>query len=396
MAALRSAVWWALLLVIALRPWALEFIAAPVIAQVERAGFAVGTAAWLLRRRDAPALPRLTVLACGILVLAGCQAVLAGGAARPAVRGLLFGIAVWMGVSSVGPREQRQLLLLLTCLGAAVAAHALWQAFVLFPALSRLPWHDLGFDAQTNQLAEQVIARRRVFGPFPLPGLLAAALGLLLPLSVSTLHPSATTPARRILALAVWGCQGAALFLTQSLGGILALGAATAGTFLARPGLGRRQVQVAVLTAACIAALFVLRPELRDPGHPRNPIAQRWRYWQSAAAMIRDHPWRGAGPGGFAAQYRAYQRPGASPTRFAHNAWLQVWTDWGLLAVLGLAGLCVGSLRSAARGSRGLRIAIAAFWLLASIDITWSIGQVSCLWWTLLGLATGRPRPPPV
>lgn len=388
MRVLRPAVWWALLIVIALRPWALEFVAEAAIAQVEWAGVGLGLLWWLLRRGAAAAFPRLLLASCGLLMLAWLQAALFGsgsGAAARQGQGLLFGIAVGLGVSAGGAVERRQLLFLLTALGTVLAVHALWQAVVLFPSLSRFPWHDLAANPQTAQFAEQVIARRRVFGPFPLPGLLAGALGLLLPLSVMALGPWAVTPARRVAALTIYSLQGAALLLTQSLGGLLSVGAATCLVLLARRWPRQQWVPAAMVTVACVAGLFLLRPELGDPGHARNPIVQRWQYWQSAAAMIREHPWRGIGPGAFAARY-------ASPTRFVHNAWLQAWTDWGLLGVIGLAGLCAGSLRAAARGPLGLQIGLAAFWLLASIDITWSVPQVAILWWAALGLTAPPAR----
>ena len=56
--------------------------------------------------------------------------------------------------------------------------------------------------------------------------------------------------------------------------------------------------------------------------------------------------------------------------------------------MLGLVGLFLGSIRLIASQPKAFQIAVWAFWMLATIDITWSIMQVACLWWPLLGLLT--------
>ena len=64
--------------------------------------------------------------------------------------------------------------------------------------------------------------------------------------------------------------------------------------------------------------------------------------------------------------------------------------EWGVLGLIGLSRLFVGSLLLSTRKSPGYQIAIWTFWIMATIDIAWSIPQLTCLWWPLLGLST-RP-----
>ena len=141
---------------------------------------------------------------------------------------LVFGITLCVSILLADPTHRRQLQMVLTITGALLSLYAIWQRVVLFPALTDFPWSELvttgpwrNIPVHTAEFAATVIARRRVFGPFPLPGLLASALVMLLPISVDTLRGWATTPARRLFTSVVWGLQGTALLLTQSLRGWL-------------------------------------------------------------------------------------------------------------------------------------------------------------------------------
>jgi len=62
----------------------------------------------------------------------------------------------------------------------------------------------------------------------------------------------------------------------------------------------------------------------------------RLDYWNAAIKMIRDNPLRGWGSSGFTHNYLNYCRPGAEETRLAHNALLNIWTDYGLGGFAGL------------------------------------------------------------
>jgi hypothetical protein len=378
-------------LVIAVRPWVVEFVAAERVADVQWFGIGLSCAWWLIHPGPKRRLPLWLFAPSVLLAIAWLQSSPMSRNAPELFRegqGLAFGVALCVTAMLADGRRRRQLLGVLAGIGLTLSLHALWQAAVLFPALAQFPWAALAPNAELADFAAQVIARRRAFGPFPLPGLLSGALAILLPLSVATLHPWATTSRRRVLATGAWAIQATALFLTQSLGGIASLGAAGLLGLSLRHYSWRQRLALATVLVVVIGAPFALRPELARLDHPQNPIMQRWRYWQSAVQMIEDAPVRGLGGGNFALLYPRYQQPLATPTRFAHNAWLHVWAEWGLLGVVGLAGLCIGSLRLAARQPLGMHVAAWAFWLLASVDITWSVVQVAFLWWLVAGLSS--------
>lgn len=400
--------WSSLLGVVAVRPWVLDV--PERVSLVQWIGLLAGLV-WCIMKwspmggvarvegsRVQRGLPPSLAGPCLIVLLAFLVSSFGGYDRREIFlqgHGLVFGMLLCAGVALASQSQRQQLRWILLGTGTLLSLHALWQAFVLFPALTNFPWNELtaegrltGIPAHTVEYATQVIERRRVFGPFPLPGLLGAALAMLLPLSVATLTPVAHTLLRRLITIAVWGLQTIALLLTQSLAAISSTGAAIVLVLVLRRSAWRSKLAILCVTVVSVGILLAIRPELSGRAHPRNPIVQRWRYWVSTVHMIRAHPLRGVGAGNYVAVYPRYRRPLATDTRFAHNAFLHVWAEWGVLGVIGLLGLFIGSVRLAARQPAGHQIAIWAFWFMAFIDVTWSYPQLTCLWWPLLGLST--------
>ena len=383
--------WMGLLVVVAWRPWVLDLVYPERIILIQGAGIGIGLAWWVIRQGWRRRPDSRVLVPCLILFLAfllstalteyHLEAFLQGQA-------LLFGVLLFVAAALAPKAQRQQLLVVLVITGTLLALRSLWQAAVLFPAFERFAWTQLTAHDHVASFVSEVIARRRVFGPFPLPALLAGSLAILLPISVAVIQPWATTSKRRIIAIAVWGAQATALFLTQSLGGIGSLCAATLLVLTVRRSPWRQRIAVLCLTLLSVGLLLAVRPELSMLDHPRNPIIQRWRYWNSTVEMIRDHPIRGIGAGDYALVYPDYQLPEATEARFAHNVWLHTWAEWGILGLLGLVGLFLGSIRLIASQPKAFQIAVWAFWMLATIDITWSIMQVACLWWPLLGLLT--------
>jgi len=57
----------------------------------------------------------------------------------------------------------------------------------------------------------------------------------------------------------------------------------------------------------------------------------RLDYWQAAFGMIRDFTWHGTGPGTFGSIYASYKLPGVEETRMAHNNFLQMMSELGVI-----------------------------------------------------------------
>ena len=115
---------------------------------------------------------------------------------------------------------------------------------------------------------------------------------------------------------AVWGTLAGAVILLP-VAGLVSLAVvvgATAIAVLVEPALLQRFMRLMDLTSE----------------------RARWEVWQSALAMIRDHPWLGVGPNHFATTHPAYAGPNSGHLRDPHNVYLRVAAEWGVPAALAL------------------------------------------------------------
>ena len=187
--------------------------------------------------------------------------------------------------------------------------------------------------------AEGVRRLRSVYGS---PNNLALTLGRVLPVALTFLVWGRSRRRRLAYGLALAPIV-VALFLTFSTGAWL-LGVPAALLFL---GLvqGRRALlgALAVLAAGVLALLPFATTErvgrLARLGDAETLAWRRW-LWQSALAMIRDHPWFGVGLDNFLYEYRdTYILPQALADRnlsHPHNLVLDFWTRLGVFAVVAL------------------------------------------------------------
>lgn len=145
----------------------------------------------------------------------------------------------------------------------------------------------------------------------------------------------------------------AALALTFSKGAIGAMVIALVATALA--AMGRRtwwRRSVAMGAVAAVVCIVIVRGLIGPPESAAGERSLLFRamYWQAAAAMVRDQPITGVGPGAFQDRYMIVKNP-LSPEDVAdpHNVFVNH------IATLGIGGLAwcgvlIGMLWMAARG----------------------------------------------
>ncbi len=195
------------------------------------------------------------------------------------------------------------------------------------------------------------------------PNFTAAYLNLLIPLALSRLVGAKRVQSRIVLG----GWAAAALFLvffTSSRGGWLGTFAAV-GTFsflagLANPGIlqsfwgklkdnkGAALVAGAGLVGIGYLVVRALAWQVSHPSHPSdlgNITASRDYIWGVAWRMFRDNPWVGKGPFTYATEYiREISVPPGILLAHAHNFYLNVLAEHGLVGFLSLSGLIMGVL----------------------------------------------------
>ena len=185
---------------------------------------------------------------------------------------------------------------------------------------------------------------RRAFGPLDTPNALAGFLVLVFPL-VLVEAMSALRRLKRVVLCAVAAALAAALVLTFSKAGWLVFGASAAafGLWTSIRRRRRRATAALAVVVALAAALTALGITGVLPGLGLRryvwSASARVGYWQATARMIAGRPVMGVGLGNFADHFFLHKTIAGEETRFAHNDYLQIAAETGLLGLAAFAAL---------------------------------------------------------
>ena len=311
------------------------------------AGAAAVAALWLVTGAR-PGLPRTRVWAV-LAVLAGTSGLSLFRSAYPAASAaaaahftamlLLFVVAASVMQASTA---RDALTAALTGAGAIEAAYVLCQALVGDPL----------FDA--GRLA----GKWRTFGTLGNPNWAGEFLAVALLAAWGRYAARrASGPRQKAVSAACLALIAMGLAATFARGAWLACAVGAAGFWLVRrahaPAPRARLAAAAALAGAGVAAALVLALRPDTLAHLVNIASLRGRLWMWAVSgtMIREAPWGGFGLGTFGLHFpvyqaRAFAQPWAQPflrngsfTPHAHQDFLQLWAEAGLLAPLALTVL---------------------------------------------------------
>jgi O-antigen ligase len=248
-------------------------------------------------------------------------------------------------------------------------------------------------------------AEWRTFGPFINPNAFAGYLLVAIP----ALLFLALNERSDILRGCLWVMSAAAvsaLFLTGSKGGILA-GLVTLGVLTARlvaqAGPSRRRARL--LGASAVALLVLLAVALAAPpirqrlisaGGESHSALFRVYTWLGALRMASAHPLLGWGAGTFDSAFAKFAVAGY--TRQAHNDYLQMGAETGLLGLAAYLLILVGVLykgwKMPARGTSGAALSVACwaaalgFCLHSLVDYDFPIIATGVTVWLLMGIGS--------
>lgn len=288
-------------------------------------------------------------------------------------------------------RDVKRLVCLMAASGALVAAYGIWQAVV--GAQSSDKWID-------ERLFGNISIR--VYSTLDNPNILSEYLLLVLPLGVASVF-TARTPNGKAAAATAVAAMVLCMFLTWSRAGWvgLFLSAAVFLVLLDRrfllPGLAGLAAVVALMPQGYLDRLMSLGSMADSSAFYRVSI------WTGAVKMLGDCWLSGVGPGAFTLIYPQYSLNAAIATH-AHNLYLQLMCDSGVLGILTFLGL-VGSTvrlasgamsRGAERERRIYLIAIlaglAGFLLQSVAEYSFYNYRVMLTFFTVLGLAASLSR----
>jgi O-antigen ligase len=195
------------------------------------------------------------------------------------------------------------------------------------------------------------------------PNELAAILVAALVLSLGLAAALKRLPLARPAALGAAALCAGGIFLTGSRGGLIALAVALAAFIVVGAQWRGRLVVVALIVAVAGIGYYtqVASPDLRAHVSEVGSGAGRLDLWQIGWRMVEQNPVQGVGAGNFPVSSVHYLlQPGAinhgdliiGTPRVAHNTFLQLWAEIGivgLLLFLLVVGFCLQSTLRAVR-----------------------------------------------
>ena len=246
----------------------------------------------------------------------------------------------------------------------------------------------------------------RVDSFFDNPNTFAQVLILLLPLALG-LALCAKRPVSRLAALGIFAVGGAALGMTYSRASWVGMAfAMAAAVFLWKPRL------LPLFAALCLLALPLLPPSILNriltiANTSDSSTSGRIPLYEAALNTIRESPVTGAGLGTAAVQqfikdnnlYHA-----KAPFVHAHNIYLQIWIEAGLLGLVSFVGAMLLSVKNAARAVRHSKdsaartLTCAAASSLCGIlvcglaDYPWNYPRVMGIFWFVFALCVAGTR----
>ncbi|MDD2752798.1 MAG: O-antigen ligase family protein [Candidatus Omnitrophica bacterium] len=287
------------------------------------------------------------------------------------INNYLPGILFFLVAASFSDKERKWVLFSLLATGVAIALIAIYQYFFGFT-------HTLDFlteQQNNNYFTWEYLGRKRVFFPFVTPNALGGFLAMICPLCFIF------KKIRWIIApLAI------ALLLTKSLGAIISLILALLIYFLISGSSKKKLIIISFGLLIILSGVFLNRFSAQNQHlRPLFSSLMRINYWQQTWQVIQRSPLLGVGPGDF----------NLAQSRYAHNAYLQIWAEMGIFTLLAFLWLIWMSLNSAlkkilcSQNKQEILLLITAslvFLLHNFIDFTFFLPEVSNYWWIIAGL----------
>ncbi|MGI6358006.1 MAG: O-antigen ligase family protein [Bacillota bacterium] len=325
----------------------------------------------------------MAAMLCIVLLLAAWHSTDVSHSLRY-LRYYFAGLALLLLIDShiLTPRQLRQLLAAALVAGALAAFWGVAQYMLRFA--TDISWVDIRVSAITT----------RVIGPFDNPNMFAGYLVALLPFPLAAMIHSKTRLPVRLANAALTGLLGLVLLLTFSRGAWLA--AVAAGFVLAiylQPRLFWA-IPPLLLLAPWILPEVVWQRLASIVNLEDTSNMVRLHVWNSSLNMWLHNFWLGVGMGiaPFATIYPIFQY-GIVPALHAHNLFLQVAVEGGVVALVAFLSFSLGLWQAAvSRWRLAPTLAVATAAALAGqlayglFDYNWYDLRLLLLFWLLAGL----------
>jgi hypothetical protein len=242
-----------------------------------------------------------------------------------------------------------QLAGVVVAISLIVSGYGIYQYFWGFDQIYQYIFYS-GSDQIIKAPALGVVASRRVFSTFALPGTLWGFLVCALPFHAMLWRRRLALDVVLVASVAMLLTTG---FLTRSFGFLIGLFIVVAGTLWTkyRRLVWNRLTPILVALALVGGTFYSARHGVIEGA---NPAGLRFLNWVSAWNIFAVHP-LGTGLNTFGVIYPEYMQPNANETQYVHNTFLQLLSELGyplLIGVLLVLGINANRLNGLIRWDR--------------------------------------------
>lgn len=249
---------------------------------------------------------------------------------------IFYLLIFFLSFNVVNDNKERELLLSVLLFSAfLVSAYAVYQYFWGLEetrAYVQMYKNEIQLYSSGNFVSR--LNTDRAFSTFIYPNALASFLMMIFPFSVFYL---VFCEKKRIIFFIVTVLILFAFILTFSKGGAIALILSWMVFGIVR--MKKKHKIIAIFVTVLLIALAILlaynNNYVANKVKPfKDSLRVRLEYSQAGLRMIKEKPILGFGLGSFGRVYAKYKLPEAEETQMAHNNFLQIWTELGIIGFL--------------------------------------------------------------
>lgn len=317
-------------------------------------------------------------------------------------------------------RERKEITAVISTILAVAILVSLYGIYQNYIALEETrEWVRIYHSGQFSSQFMSRLGTHKVFSTFVYPPALAGYLSLVFPLAFCFLI-YAQSKWMRILSGLTLVSGGLCLYFTYSKGGWVAAFLSMIFLFailLCRKMQSKgcdyrekiRRYGPLILIFLLILIIPFLFPAIREFLLEHEPfnhlegffgsLTVRVDYWKAGLGMLRDYPVFGSGLGTFGTLYAKYKLPQGREVQLAHNNYLQVWTEMGILGIVSFLWLWIVFLKrgwrliNRLRGTEaavavGCYVGVVAFLIHSLVDFDLYVPGIAMNVWLFLALTT--------
>ncbi len=291
----------------------------------------------------------------------------------------ISGIALLLFAATLSGENKSKTIHVIVSASLVISALAVYQYYFSF--------HHVADYLVENRIAFpfalDYLQRKRVFLPFVTPGVLGGYLAMVIPLACT--YKKWVWPTLLIFT---------ALVLTMSPVALLSLFCGLMVYFCLQGRLKKSNVIVLAGLLFLIIAMTIWRSGAgQEYIRPLFSMNMRLNYWQQSWMLLRKNFIVGMGLGNFNLQ----------ASRYAHNSYLQILTETGILGLSAVIWLVSAAFRSGVinlkqsmdrKQACGLIAASVVFLVHNLLDFTFFLPEISLIWWLILGMAMVPAKEP--